>query len=121
MARKKKQLTNYEKVKKLVSSGLTTAQKGVSAAGRRFDKIGQGLSASGETIGKSFGAPNSQVKERIVYVDRPVPQPQEKIVYVPQPQKVVYVNRLVKTKPKAKNLYTPKGYKKTLEFGWGGY
>jgi len=124
---KKKNTTNLEKLGKYwtatkqgVTKGYKDFQKGAANVSKASTKLGESLSSSGEAIGQSFGAPN----QNVVYVDRAtgqvIPKPNPTI-----PPKVIYVD---KTAPKIIykqrqpiETYKPKGYKKSLKFGWGGY
>ena len=96
MIKKKKSKLTKKNLKKVWEKTKKTAkvvQKEVAKAGRGLERVGKGLSASGDVIQESFKPPTSKEKQII---------PQQKLIGKREP-------------------YEPYGYKKTLSFGWGGY
>ena len=91
--------------KEIIAAGKATRRE-VVAAGRGLERVGKGLSASGDVIQESF-KPSATPR---------LPEEQHLI-----PQSKLIIQKKRPTTLKHEEFYKPQGYKKSLSFGWGGY
>jgi len=91
--------------KEIVAAGKAT-QREVVAVGKGLERVGKGFSASGDVIHEAF---------------RPSTTPRlpEEQHLIPQSKLIIQKKRPIKTEHE--EFYKPRGYKKSLGFGWGGF
>jgi hypothetical protein len=116
---KKKRKSNIEKYWEKTKKLAKATQKEVQAIGKAATKVGTGLSASGNVVQEAFRPssfsqkyPNT-IRYNCEMCGRRLALPQA------DPTRIAVCQRCMKGQKE--EFYVPRGYKKKLGFGWGGF